>query len=109
MNELTPAAMRGVELASLLTAGMLLDRAATKRLLRQLTALQSDVPGCAVMIAQLRGVLARTDWVRISIVADPRTIRTAGVNIGIAEAQPAKLKTGLTPMQKWQRRNGLRR
>lgn len=98
-----------VELATNLKAGMLLDRADTNRLLNKLERMESAVPGCVIMCAQLRGVLARKDWLRISIVADPMTVRTAGVNIGIAEAKMTKTKTRLSPMQKWQRRNGLDR
>lgn len=96
-----------LDLATNLKAGMLLDRAETRRLLNKLTRLESEVPGCAIMCAQLRHALARKDWLRISIEADPATVRTSGVNIGIVEVKATKTKTRLSPMQKWQQRNGL--
>lgn len=101
---------RALEISALLKRGMLLDRAATNKLVSKLESLDSDVTGCAMMIAQLRGVLARKDWLRISVVADPATVKTSGVNIGIAETKATKQpKPRLSPMQKWQRRNGLDR
>lgn len=105
-----PGGSEALEVSTLLTRGMLLDRAATNKLVNRLEALESDAAGCKIMIAQLRAVLARKDWLRISVVADPSTVKTSGVNIGIAEAKATKQpKPRLSPMQKWQRRNGLGR
>jgi hypothetical protein len=98
-----------VELASRLKVGMQLDRAQTNRLLKTLENLKSEVVGCAIMQAQLRGVLARKDWLVIGITANAATVRTVGVNIGIVQAKTVKTKTRLSPMQKWQQRNGLNR
>ena len=98
-----------VELAMQLKRGMVLDRPNTNKLLRLLENLESEVIGCAVMQAQLRAILAQKDWVKIGITADPSTIRTTGVNIGVVEAKYVKTKTRQSPMQKWQRNHGLNR
>ena len=98
-----------VKLASRLKVGMKLDRAQTNRLLKTLENLESEVAGCAIMQAQLRDVLARKDWLVISITANAATVREFGVNIGIVQAKTVKTKTRLSPMQKWQKRNGLDR
>lgn len=106
MNELVNTD-RGVELFSRLKLGMILDRSETNRLLRSLENLDSTVAGCLVMQAQLRGILKRKDWLLISIKADPDTIRTTGVSIGIHQPKAGK-QPKLSPQQKWQQRNGLR-
>ena len=89
---------------------MRLDRTQTKRLLRGLEKLDSRIIGCEVMQGQLRGVLARKDWLVISVTAEnPSAVRATGVTIGIIEAKAEKKSTRLSPMQKWQQRNGLGR
>ena len=104
-----PGGSEAVELASRLKVGMQLARAATNKLLRHLEKMESEVAGCSIMQAQLRGVLARKDWLLISITANAATVRTVGVNIGIVQAKTVKTKTRLSPMQKWQHANGLNR
>jgi hypothetical protein len=98
-----------VELASRLKVGIQLDRAQTNRLLKTLENLESEVAGCSIMQAQLRGALSRKDWLLISITANAATVHTVGVNIGIVQAKTMKTKTRMSPMQKWQQRNGLNR
>jgi hypothetical protein len=104
---LTPAAN---ELSTRINIRMRLDRTQTKRLLRDLEKLNSSIVGCDVMQAQLRNVLARRDWIVISIAAEsPEAVARHGVNIGIVEARPEKISTRLSPMQKFQRKHGLLR
>lgn len=108
MNEIV-LSQQAIELANVLSGGMVLDRPAVNKLLRKLATLDSGVSGCATMQAQLRAMLARKDWLRISISANAATVRTLGISIGIVESKPTPARRGLTPMQKWQRRNGLDR
>ena len=99
-----------VALSARLKIGMQLDRAETNRLLRTLENLASNVAGCTVMQAQLRSILARKDWLLISVsAASPEATRMTGVQIGIIQGKTPKLRTRQSPMQKWQQRNGLGR
>lgn len=108
MNALTLMGVSAQEVAASLVHEVQLDRPATRQLLRALEKLDSAVAGCAIMQAGLRMMLARKDWLVISIVVDPATVRVSGAQLGIVKFKPAK-KPGLSPMQKYQTKKGLRR
>jgi hypothetical protein len=105
----TASGTMAVEISARLSAGLQLNRAETNRLLNTLENLNSSVAGCEIMQAQLRAVLARKDWLVISIEANAATVRTLGVNIGIVALKPQPIKSRLSPMQKYQRQHGLGR
>jgi hypothetical protein len=87
-----------------------LDRAATNKLLRDLERFDSTAPGLAAMLALLRSVLARRNWLLIGIATDVGPLRDVGFSIGILQAKIPKIKPPRrSPLQKWQQRNFLNR
>jgi hypothetical protein len=108
INALPLVAATPQSLTASLVRGAKLDRATTRKLLRTLEKMESEVPGCIIMQAQLKSVLARRDWRVITITADPNTVRQTGVSIGIVVFE-LPMKPAATPMQKWQAKKGLRR
>lgn len=109
MNELTQM-FSGSNLAHQLKIGMRLDREETRRLIRSLEQLDSADPGLVIMYSQLRAMLVKKDWLRIHISAtDIQALKLTGVSIGVLESKLEKRSTRLSPMQKWQRKNGLGR
>ena len=109
MNELTITS-RAVEVAGRIKVGLVLDRHQVKKLLREVAGCGANIVGCEVMKSQLAGILQRRDWLLVSISADsPSAARLTGVNIGIVQTKPTTKKNRLSPLQKWQRKNGLDR
>jgi len=109
MNELITTS-QAVQLSGHIQTGLILDRAQVKKLLRQLEKFGAEVVGGDMIQAQLRGILDRRDWITISIAAaSPASARAGGVHIGIVRSKSVPTKTRLSPMQKWQRKNGLDR
>ena len=90
--------------------GVQLDRAATNKLLRELEKIDSTATGYRIMLAQLRDVLKRKDWLLIDIAAETASLRKFGVSLGIIQAKIPKIKSPRpSPLQKWQQRNFLNR
>ena len=109
MNELISTS-QAVQLSGHIQTGLILDRAQVKKLLRQLEKFGAEIIGGEKIQSQLRGILDRRDWITISIAAVSAVdVRMGGVNIGIVQFKSVPTKTRLSPMQKWQRKNGLDR
>lgn len=122
MNALQTTCPAGA-LTDQLKKGLLLDRAATNQLLNKLIDIESNlpasdqpatnppdnqlarreqpIPGLKIMIGQLRSILARKDWLRISITGTPENMAKYGANIGIAEARYVKPKTPAKNLGWW--------
>jgi hypothetical protein len=104
-NELT-IHEASVGLLNRVQTGLRLNRAQTKMLLREIVKMLPPLVKRAVMESQLRAILARRDWLLISVSAE----NTIGLQIGIVQAKELKIKQSkLSPMQKYQQRHGLGR
>ena len=106
MNELTLIPPASMELGNRLQTGMILDRTQTKKLLRQMEQFGTGLTNCEAIKAQLQGVLNRRDWLTIGVSVE---FPAGHVHIGIVTNKPVTRKTLLSPMQKFQRKNGLDR
>lgn len=92
-----------LSLAAQLKVGMQLDRAQTRKLLKQISQMNSDVAGCAIMQAQLQAMLEKKGWKTIIITAQsPDALRRFGVSIGYGFGSEPTTK--LSAMQKEQNR-----
>lgn len=90
-----------------LRVGMILDRAETRALLRQLETLESSQPGFKIFVAQLQAMLERSDWVRLSVSSSSAdSLRRFGATVAVIEYRlKPRAKARLSPLQRWQRDN----
>lgn len=74
---------------------------------RQVAAQAAPCAGLVSTCARLRGLLDTPGWTSAQ-VSTPPDARQHGLTVGVTWAKPAA-RRGLTPMQKWQRKQGVRR